>query len=57
MTTTYSVHRDYRADTRECVHCLGSGQVLEPVEVAFDWFEDQASKCPRCKGSGKAGRR
>lgn len=53
MASPLSVHRDHRADTRECVHCLGSGQVLESVEVAFDWYEDQASKCPRCKGTGR----
>ena len=37
---------------RECIGCLGCGQVLDDVEVAFEWFETVASTCPVCKGAG-----
>ncbi len=32
---------------------MGSGQVLEDVETAFDWFETKAETCPRCQGTGR----
>lgn len=37
----------------QCIHCYGSGQIIEPVEVAFDWFEDEASECHMCLGTGR----
>lgn len=39
-------------ENRECFACLGCGQVLEDVEVAYGWFETKAEICAWCDGSG-----
>lgn len=38
---------------RECRSCLGCGEVLEDVEIAFEWYEVRADTCPTCQGTGK----
>ena len=53
MMITRSVHREAKETTTDCIHCYGSGQIVEEVEGDSDWFDDDAQDCWMCLGTGR----
>ena len=53
MMIIRSVHREAKETTTDCIHCYGSGQIVEQVESNRDRFEDEAHECWMCLGTGR----
>jgi hypothetical protein len=53
VTITRSGHREAKETAADCIHCYGSGQILEQVEGDRDRFEDEAHECWMCLGTGR----